>query len=150
MVHVYQTGVCQHDLIRGNFSDMHMAWKTRNALIPDDKRPHDKDRPFIGAVTDFGDNAFVFSFRVHSAHFVKYDQWIKAKKSPFLPYHMYQIWPMYFDESSKRVDAKYSPKYIYQKWPLPIDDELTMKWIKAIDPEFYKTLETCHVPYVWE
>ena len=145
-VYIYQTNNAQHDEIRKDFSDLHMSWKTKNALIPNYKKPDDEMNPYIGASTDFGDNAFVFSFHVHQEDYVKCDQWIKSQKSPFLPYHMHDVWPMYF--TKKQVDPKYSVKSIYKNWALPADDAKTTKWIQAIDPKFHERLTECHLKYI--
>ena len=147
-VFIYQTGSEQHDVVRKDYSELHMAWKTKTALIPNYKKPDDEMNPLIGASTDFGDNSFVFSFHVHSEDFVKCDQWIKGQKSPFLPYHIVKVWPMYFHKKSRKLNDRYSLKFIYNDWGLPIEDNKTTKWIQTIDPKFYETLKECHLGHI--
>jgi len=147
-VYVYQTGIAQHDEIRKDYSELHMAWKTKTALIPNYKKPDDEMNPLLGASTDFGDNAFVFSFHVRSDDFVKCDQWIKAQKSPFLPYHMVEVWPMYFHKKSAKLNKEYTVEHIYDQWGLPMEDIKTRKWIQTVDPKFYETFKKQHVDEV--
>jgi len=148
LVYVYQTGNEQHDVIRKEYSELHMAWKTKTALIPNYKKPDDEMNPLLGASTDFGDNAFVFSFHVRSDDFVKCDQWIKAQKSPFLPYHMVEVWPMYFHKKSAKLNKEYTVEHIYDQWGLPMEDIKTRKWIQTVDPKFYETFKKQHVDEV--
>jgi len=132
-------------------NELHMAWKTKQALMPSWKPSKGKEPSkdaLVGGAEDIGDNNFVFSFHVHASNNVKCDQWIKAQKVPFLPYQMAAHWPMYFAKGHEEVNEKYSAEYLYKHFKVQQRDERLMKWIEQIDPVFYKRLQKKHIQHL--
>eukprot|EP01084_Bolivina_argentea_P045758 84206_1 len=147
-IYIYQLGNNKWDKICKNYNEMHLGWKTKSALIPNWKMNDDDLNPFIGGSTDIDDQAFVFSYHIHSKDRIKCEQSIKSQKSPFLPYQFIEFWPMYFDKGFNTIDKELNVEYIYKNWNLPTNDERLIKWIQIIDPFLYKNLEKKHLKYI--
>eukprot|EP01084_Bolivina_argentea_P274581 468061_1 len=100
--------------------------------------------PDKGAKYDFGSRGFVLSFQMYSKDKVKCMQFLKGYRFSFLPYHITELWPMFFDENYNNIDAMYHNECIYDNWKLPTFDKGVMAWIKSIDIEFYQMLIKKH------
>ena len=132
--------------VRREYSEEHMSWMTKKQLFPDWDRPGDDLEMYKGGEMDLGDAGFVVSFHVHEESRVKVEQFLKTQRLPFLPHHMVDVWPTYFDGSAGEVDGdKYSAAKIYEQWKLPTRNAMLNKWIKTVDPEYFKVFEAKHV-----
>eukprot|EP01084_Bolivina_argentea_P230474 388806_1 len=146
MLYVFQLN--EYDKIRKDYNDEHMSWMTKRQIFPEWRNDiNDKKlKLYKGGGDDIGDNGFVFSFHIHSLNNIKCELFIKSQRLPFLPYHMIDLWPMYFNPKFNKINDKLKDnKYIYTKWKLPTDDITFLKWIKVIDPQFYKVLQKQHL-----
>eukprot|EP01084_Bolivina_argentea_P042384 78148_1 len=141
---VYQL---ENDAINKDYNEMHLSWKTKNQLIPNYKNEHEEVKELTGATLDIGDKGFVISFHVHSKDRVKCDVWIKTQQLPFLPYHLVEIWPMYWHDKFKKIDDKYTLEYIYKHCTAQSKDPRLMKWLETIDPVLYGNLKKKHLKY---
>eukprot|EP00483_Globobulimina_turgida_P004648 UN04657 len=127
---------------------MHLVWKTKNALMPNWKMDDDDLNAVVGGSSDIGDKGFAFSFHIHSSHGIYCDQWIKSQEMPFLPYHLIDVWPLYFHKDFRKIDKTFNYQYIYENWKLQTNDVRLNKWIEIIDPDFYQNLEKKHFKYM--
>jgi len=140
------------DTLRKDYSEEALSWLTKKKLFPDWKSDGDDEKArsqLKGGESDIGDAGFVVSFHVHEAAKVKVEQFLKTQKMPFLPHHMLDVWPMYFEEGkASEVDAeKYSPEKVYAAWKLQTRNATLNKWIRVVDPEYYKEFSRRHGKY---
>ena len=65
-LYIYQLGDKVWNTLTKDYNDMTMSWKTKKVMMPKNFDGLSGTNSFMGAETDIGDNAFVFSFHVHS------------------------------------------------------------------------------------
>jgi len=160
--------------LKKDYTEEHMGWMTKKRLFPDwsteekesvakpkvkslpteekesAAKPKVKSPPTKGGGSDIGDAGFVVSFHVHEENRVKVEQYIKTHKMPFLPHHMVDVWHFYFDDDDEAnvVDKeKYSIEKVYKAWKVQTRSAMLNKWIKTVDPEYFKEFERRHMKY---
>merc|ERR1712087_580485 len=135
-----------------------MSWMTKKRLMPDwkaeakdaevDGDDEKANKAFKGGETDIGDAGFVVSFHVYEENKVKVEQFVKTQKMPFLPHHMVDVWPFYFEDEAKKVDKdKFSVEKVYAGWKVQTRSAMLNKWIKTVDPEYFKEFERRHMKH---
>ena len=147
LLHIYQ--LPKYDKINKEYDECeeHLSWMTKKYLFPDWDKYHNTDM-YKGGEDDIGERGFVFSFHVGKDMRVKCETYIKSQKLPFLPHYMIDLWPLYFADGYNKIDQKrFGKNKIYKDWKLWTNDERVFKWIKQLDPIYWKYLKRDHLDY---
>ena len=150
VIYVYQ--LPKRDELNHDFCEETLSYLTQSAVIPNEEMAvSDLDLAVSmkGGGLDIGGRNFVISFHIHSMDDVKYQQFIKGQKLPFLPYHMILLWKNYFKNGwNKLNEDKYNIQSVYGQWKLPLNDRMLKKWSQEVDPLLYKLLYEYHWKYI--